>query len=769
MPSASVSSLNAIQALKLQSIEGIDACMKGARDLCYDARRFILAHREPIELAPLQGYVSALLFSPSRSLIRRIHQEGDKDHILFRFPEAEDWSDLVQTLSGHQHSIHTLDFSPDGNWLASGAADLTIKIWDTSTGECIQTISDIRQLFWSVRYSPDGKTIATASSDATVRVWDPLTATCLRSLHVDRAGVNCLAYSPDGLQIIFGSNYGTGGIWDLSKDEVVHTLGGYEDAVVAAIAISSTGKMITSGPESRTCRIWNVATGSCMWSFKAHNSPVASVVFSKSDELVATSAYETEVKVWNTTTGQLLHILGGVKNRKKPLQFIDDQRLASCGSDGSIHVWDCSTGACVKRLHGQVGDIHATSFCNSKQWLACCSKSIIQIWDMGAQARDVRWAAEKHTLRVNEVAIHPDEKRLASCSDDDTIKVWSTSTGECTTVISEIGVQCCDYSNDDLILSGSRAGNLRLWNADTGALIKEFDGANNEIATVALSADGLHAAAGYGYNISVWEISSGSLTDSWQVNPRLDGESSPSGDSSGDELERQDSSMEASEYFSSEIASSGEDQSISSKNGQETLSAKDQATSSGESQGLPVATIYFTGIMKVAFSADGSKVGAATRRSMMIWKLGAQTCHDSLVVGRERCSTTEEIKPGLWSSLGRDFVPRKIIYGPLMERMRDMVVKALKEERCCYGMHLPSILNFHWHQENREVSEDENYRGYGISPDRRWVMKAGKRLVWLPAETLGATLAIRGTTLAFGCFGGQVLVLRFPQCEAVKI
>jgi len=222
-----------------------------------------MSHKWAIENSPLQAYVSALVFSPTRSLIRDLFKREEPDWITIK-PAIEDkWSPCLQTLKGHSDWVNSVAFSHDSARLASVLDDRTVKIWDASSGECLQTFEGHSNSVNSVAFSHDSARLASASDDRTVKIWDASSGECLQTLKGHSDYVKSVAFSHDSARLASASADWTVKIWDASSGECLETLEGHRDWV-NSVAFSHDSARLASASGDMTVKIWDASSGECL-------------------------------------------------------------------------------------------------------------------------------------------------------------------------------------------------------------------------------------------------------------------------------------------------------------------------------------------------------------------------------------------------------------------------------------------------------------------------------------------------------------------------
>jgi WD40 repeat protein len=205
--------------------------------------------------------------------------------------------------------VRQLAFSADGSQILGIVDDLTVRIWNTQSGEIEQVLKGHTDIVHQAQFSPDGQSVVTASQDMTARIWSVSTGQQRQELK-HTGELNSARFSPDGTMVMAASWDGVK-VWDVETGADKAFLNGHE-AKVRDAQFSPDGRSIVTASEDGTARLWDSATGEEQAELNpgvtGETVKMQQAFFSPDGQYVATLTEDGRVYLWAATWDMLLKL-----------------------------------------------------------------------------------------------------------------------------------------------------------------------------------------------------------------------------------------------------------------------------------------------------------------------------------------------------------------------------------------------------------------------------------------------------------------------------
>ncbi|RSL87190.1 hypothetical protein CEP51_002368 [Fusarium floridanum] len=496
---------------KIERLRAIVRCsnVTGLSDLVNDAWRFVYSHLEIISEAPLQLYGSALLFSPTGSMIRQLFAHDEPSWLVMKPRTRQNWSPCLLKLNllvlSEKKRNRQVVISPNGRTFVR-LEDDAVEIHNIGWSDMTHSIKLADSAGSKASFAPNGEHLAVGSDGGVIRLLDTKTGRRVWEFvgHKDR--ISALASSPNGKLLASASPKGII-ILDLSTGHRLRTLG-CESQRVMSFSVDS--QRLASASFSMEITLWDVTTGVCTWTTQAHDKPIGSLAFVSRDSLVS-SSNDKKVKIWDLAKKACTQTLQTDCESPSVVSLQDGSRFVYFSTHGSRTATVCNEqGICLQTItmSSHLDVLVDFVFLPGLQLLARTSRQALILWDLASKS------SEQDDVEVDTVlydlVLSYDGKYLASCSENCRVRLWDTSasTYHPTLDVSQsVSPGSITFSDDGrLLITKQSHHGLLVWDTADSNCLGTCDGGRWELS---LSSDGRQLALESAEDIMIHDLATG--------------------------------------------------------------------------------------------------------------------------------------------------------------------------------------------------------------------------------------------------------------------
>ena len=205
-------------------------------------------------------------------------------------------------LGGHEASVLTAAFSPDGNSVVTGAQDGTARLWDARTGRQRALLSGHDWHVVAAEFSPDGRRVLTASEDKTARVWDAATGRGLFQLGGHQGAVTSARYAALGALIVTTSWDGFVRLYEAATGKLLSTLR-LPQGNLGVAQVSRNGRWLATTDTDGPSHLWEISGRYSPVQITAFPGETRSIAFSPDSRWLAVVDWAGQARLYPTEGG----------------------------------------------------------------------------------------------------------------------------------------------------------------------------------------------------------------------------------------------------------------------------------------------------------------------------------------------------------------------------------------------------------------------------------------------------------------------------------
>jgi WD40 repeat protein len=289
----------------------------------------------------------------------------------------------LRRFAGNPEGARQVVLSPDGKTLLVCGRDGFARLFDVETGENRSFLGGHVGAVLCAAFSADGRKAVTGGADNTARVWDVAGGRELVKLAGLEGGVSAAAFTPDGKAVLTGGGDEVGRVWDAEGGQLLFKLKGHA-GFVTAVACPADGATLLTASEDGTCRLWERATGKevAVWPV---GQPVNCLAAAPDGKALFAGTRAGSVCVYDLAARKELRRFDNPEKKEVlGLALSPDGRWLAAGDAGErLHVFAAATGKPAAVFEGHTGPVLSAAFTREGGRLASCSEDqTVRLWGL---------------------------------------------------------------------------------------------------------------------------------------------------------------------------------------------------------------------------------------------------------------------------------------------------------------------------------------------------------------------------------------------------
>ncbi len=395
-----------------------------------------------------------------------------------------------------------------------------IEIWDLDTNQLIKSWHS-KSMIFSLGISPDGQKVVSGDMNGGIKLWDVNHDEPIYTVQQHEGFVNSLNFSQDGNYVASADEYGTIRLWQVNSDRLIPFGKPWRDSEgeVWTLSFHPTRKLLVSGNDNGTIKLWNFQ-GKELNQYYQHGGSVIGLNFHPDGQMLVSTVDNGTVKLgWFISENKLAFvILGKHRNGAATVTFSPkDNLIASAGTDDrTIKLWRLP-----HYLYQQGEDVVKA--------LSPDGQRVVKVVKVGSHLTlstlDQNDSVILETLSsfrdIEKVAFSPNGEILASVKSNGTITLWDVAESltqqkgiplKNATINNTISINTITFSQDGQKLAAAlKNRTIKVWGVTTGELLQESN-KKTKITTLHFDNNNQMLISGdFQGTIKVWHIESDSV------------------------------------------------------------------------------------------------------------------------------------------------------------------------------------------------------------------------------------------------------------------